>query len=161
MDGFSLARLSPAARTLVFWLTLALIAGFGVAMMQFHNAYKFDVSEVIRHYRGVDDPENPEEPRSYGGMVMMTHAHALSVPLTYAALSLVFLGTAASESTKKRLIAVLFICFFLDWGSLWGLRYHAPFYAYVATVTGSVSGLVYLFMCGRILLDLRAAKASP
>lgn len=155
MNDFRLSGLAPAAKCLVFLLTIALLLGLGVALLQLHNAYQFDQKQIVTAYRGIDDPENPMEPRSYGGMLMNTHAHALSVPLTYAALSLLFLGTAKSERTKKIFISLLFSAFFLEWAGLWGLRYVSAGFVYLVGICGITTTIVYLTMCFCVLKSLR------
>lgn len=152
---FSLAKLSCAGRLLVALFVVALLVGYGVAFLQIAAHTHFSPQEVIEEYRGSQDPEAMAEPKSYRSLLMNTHAHALSVPVVYFLLGVLFAMGSSSQRVKCLCIAVLFGGFFLDYAGLWGLRYLHTAFAYVSFMAHAVTAPVYLLMCVRILCDLR------
>lgn len=160
MEKFSLSRLPAEAKTLVRLFLLALLLGYGISLLKAADKTHLSLAKIIVDYRGSEHPEEDMAfPKEYAELLQNTHAHALSVPLVYFLLSLIFLGTTISVRVKQRLIVLLFLSFFLEYLALWGLRYVHKDCVYITFVAHAISGPIYLYMCVKSLLALKLCAA--
>lgn len=156
--NIELRQLSAEARMLVACFVASLLVGYGVSLLKAVEKSDLSPAKVVRQYRGDADPEAMAFPKPYEDILQNTHAHALSVPVVYFLLSALFLGTPLGSRAKKACVAALFCGFFLEFTSLWGLRYAHGGFVYAVFFAHAVTGPVYLFMCARILFDLARAR---
>jgi len=155
---FKLNKLSAPGKTLIFFFIAALLIGYVVAIMQAYDHTGFDVDKVILSYRGSENPDLMAFPKPYRELLQNTHAHALSVPVVYFLLCLIFLGTSASQRFKSTLIAVLFSGLFLEYAALWLLRYVGAGFVYLSFTASGLTSLIYIYMCFRSLYELKTRR---
>jgi hypothetical protein len=150
---FELKSLTRPAKVLVVAVILSLLSGYIIAILQGLEHTSFNTDKVVKEYRGSDNTDELAFPKPYREILQNTHAHALSIPLVYFLLSLLFLGTQVSQKAKSILIALLFLGFFLEYLSLWSLRYIHTGFVNLSVVSHVISAPVYIFMCVRSLWD--------
>jgi len=151
---FKLKDLSTPLKTLVFFFILALILGYGVALLQAYEHTGFNIQKVILSYRGSNDPDMMAFAKPYREILQNSHVHVLTVPLLYFCLSLIFIGTRQSSKFKSVLIALLFSGFFVEYISHWLLRYVSAGFVYVVFFASGLTSLIYLYMCFTSLRNL-------
>ncbi|OVE82001.1 hypothetical protein BVY03_01770 [bacterium K02(2017)] len=142
-----LNQLNPSLKLLVTFFIFCLLIGYGVAILQSYEHTGFDIEKVKLEYLGSDDENLMAFAKPYQQILQVTHAHALSIPLVYFLLALIFLNTSLNAILKKTLITLLFLGFFLEMSSLWLLRYVHPDLIYLGVIGNGFSGLSYLSMC--------------
>lgn len=154
---FKISDLDGEKRILIFFFVAALLLGYGVSVLKvMETSAGGSIEQVVLSYRGSQDPNLMAFPKPYSEMLQSTHAHALSVPLVYFLLSLLFLATRAGIMQKKVLVSLLFGTFFLEYFSLWGLRYFSESFVYLSFLAHLISGPIYIYMCGRVLYELKS-----
>jgi hypothetical protein len=156
--NFKIRELSLEWRVLICAFTLSLLIGYGVALLKAFEKTSFSPSRVTVSYRGENDPDSLELPKTFEEILQNTHAHAMSVPLVYFLLGGLFCGTSASARLKIFSVIFIFGGFFIEYLSLWGLLYVHKNFVWGTFAAHAVSGLAYLSMTARVLWDCRRAQ---
>ena len=102
------------------WLTNALL---------FFQKMSLSYASVVSYYRG--NEELFLSPRSYQGLLEVSHFHLFAMGLLLLVLTHLMLFIPARGSTKAWLIAVPFLAGFLDEGASWLVRFAHPGFAYL------------------------------
>lgn len=158
--NFKITKLSVEWRVLIAATAFALLMGYGVALLKTSNKTSFSMSRMIVSYRGDGNSESLNLPKTYEELLQITHAHLLSVPLVYFLLAGLFLGTRVSSRIKTMGVVFLFGGFFVEYFSLWGLRYLSPHFVWSATASHCISGPAYLGMVIFVLRDCFAFETG-
>ena len=158
--NWQLSSLPKSAKILIGLFIISLLLGYVVAILQVQQHIGMTPAAVIREYRGSTDPQDPEDPISFRGLLAVTHKHALAVPMVYFLLSVIFLGTRHSDKIKSLFVSALMGGFLLEYISLWGLRYISAYFVYLAFLSHALSSPSYIYMCLRSLKDLFTPKTD-
>lgn len=150
---YRIKDLPSETRLLIACFIVALVLGYGVALLKAAQKSELSTDAVVRQYRGDKDPEAMAFPKTYEEILQNTHAHALSIPIVYFLLGALFLGTSLESGTKKFGIAALFSGYALEFTGLWGLRYVHENCVYLVFLAHAVSGPAYLYMCWRVFKE--------
>lgn len=152
--NFMLSALPRSHRVLIAFFVCALLLGYGVSWLKMLEINALNIGQVVRDYRG-DSADEFSEPKPYGEILQNTHAHVLSVPVVYFLLALLFLGTRMSERQKILCVIFLFSGFFMQYASLWLMRYAGAGFVYLGALGHALSDPVYLYMALRVLRETR------
>jgi hypothetical protein len=101
------------------WLTNALL---------YFNKMNLTPVSVVDYYLGSD--ERFLSPRSYQGLLELSHFHLFAMGLLLLVLTHLMLFVPLRNSTKAWLIVVPFLSALLDEGAGWLVRYASPHFAY-------------------------------
>jgi hypothetical protein len=113
-----------AAYVAALWLTNALL---------YFEKMGLAPSSVVEYYRG--NEERYLSPRSYQGMLEVSHFHLFAMGMLLLVLTHLMLFVPLADRTKAWLIAVPFLAAGLDEGAGWLVRFGHPAFA-VAKVAG-------------------------
>ncbi len=102
------------------WVTNALL---------YFNKMSLSYSSVIGYYLG--DPERFLQPRTYQGMLEVSHFHFFAMGLLLLVLTHLMLFVPVRNGVKAWLIALPFLAAALDEGAGWLVRFAHPGFAYL------------------------------
>ena len=102
------------------WLTNALL---------YFNKMSLGYDSVVAYYLG--SPERFLSPRSYLGMLEISHFHLFAMGMLLLVLTHLMLFVPLGNRLKAWLIAVPFLAGFLDEGAGWLVRFAHPGFAYL------------------------------
>jgi hypothetical protein len=105
--------------TALLWVTNALL---------FFHKMDFSVASVLSYYRG--NEELFLSPRSYQGMLEVSHFHLFAMGMLLLVLTHLMLFVPLRPGLKAWLIAAPFLAGLLDEGSGWLVRFVHPAFAY-------------------------------
>ena len=109
-----------ALYVMLLWVTNALL---------YFEKMNLDPASVVNYYLG--NEAEYRTPRSYGGLLEVTHFHLFAMGKLLLVLTHLNLFTPVRGSVKAWLIAVPFLSGFLSEGASWLVRYGGPEFAIV------------------------------
>jgi hypothetical protein len=104
----------------LLWLTNALL---------YFDRMGLTPSSVVAHYLGAE--ESFREPRSYAGLLEVSHFHLFAMGMLLLVLTHLVLFVPLANRTKAWLIALPFLSGLLDEGSGWLVRFVSPHFAWL------------------------------
>jgi hypothetical protein len=104
----------------LLWLTNALL---------YFDRMGLTPASVIAHYLGAE--ESFREPRSYAGLLEVSHFHLFAMGMLLLVLTHLVLFIPLANRTKAWLIALPFLSGLLDEGSGWLVRFVSPHFAWL------------------------------
>lgn len=107
----------------LLWLTNALL---------YFDRMGLTPSSVVAHYLGAE--ESFREPRSYAGLLEVSHFHLFAMGMLLLVLTHLVLFVPVSVRTKVAMIAFPFLSAALDEGGGWLVRFVGPGFAWVKIV---------------------------
>ncbi len=118
------------------WLTNALL---------YFNKMSLTASSVVEYYLG--NEERFLSPRSYQGMLEVSHFHLFAMGMLLLVLTHLMLFVPLKNGTKALLIALPFFAAFVDEGAGWAVRFVHPAFAYAKIagfllLQGSLAALI-------------------
>jgi len=116
------------------------------ALMYF-NKMSLSAASVVEYYLG--NEERFLSPRSYQGMLEVSHFHLFAMGMLLLVLTHLVLFVPLANRTKAWLIAVPFLSALLDEGAGWGVRFVHPLFAYL-----KVAGFLLLQTSLAVLVGL-------
>lgn len=117
-----------ALYVMLLWVTNALL---------YFDKMGLAPASVVAYYLG--DPEQFTSPRSYQGLLELTHFHLFAFGMLLLVLTHLMLFIPAKNTTKAWLIALPFLAGFMSEGGGWLVRFAHPGFAIV-----KVAGFVFL-----------------
>jgi hypothetical protein len=102
------------------WVTNALL---------YFNKMSLSYGSVVGYYLG--DPERFLQPRTYQGMLEVSHFHFFAMGMLLLVLTHLMLFVPVANGVKAWLIALPFLAAALDEGSGWLVRFAHPGFAYL------------------------------
>lgn len=164
MESPSLPRLSQFSRPAKILCTgylITLLIGYGVALLQVYDRSHFDMGHAVSYYRGDDlGEESVMLPQTYATMLSVTHVHTLSQPMMFSLLGLVFLFSAASQTSKSILISLVFAGSVLSNLAPWLIRYSSATMVYLLPFSQLMIAVGLLVMSARSFYELWFQKKS-
>jgi hypothetical protein len=103
-----------------FWLTNALL---------YFDKMSLAPASVVAYYLGDEAQFRP--PRSYQGMLEISHFHLFAMGMLLLVLTHLVLFVPASGRTKAAMVAMPFLAAALDEGSGWLVRFVSPVFAWL------------------------------
>ncbi len=104
----------------LLWLTNALL---------YFDRMGLTPASVIAHYLG--EQESFREPRSYAGLLEVSHFHLFAMGMLLLVLTHLVLFIPLANRTKAWLVALPFLSGLLDEGSGWLVRFVSPHFAFL------------------------------
>lgn len=134
----------------VFWLTNALL--------HFHKM-GLTYQSVVDYYRGSE--EQFLQPRSYQGLLEISHFHLFSMGILMLTLTHLLLFVPLQPGWKAVLICLSFGSAFLDEAASWLVRFVHPFFAYVkiASFLALQGSLLIVMVCTLLALLTKSPSA--
>ena len=131
--------------------TIIVLYCFYVALLWVTNALLYfekmglDYASVVSYYLG--DPERFTSPRSYAGLLEISHFHLFAMGMLLLVLTHLVLFAPLRNATKAWLVVLPFAGALLDEASGWAIRFIDPVFAYAKiagflTLQGSLAALV-------------------
>ena len=120
----------------LLWVTNALL---------YFEKMSLDPASVVAYYLG--DEERFLSPRSYQGLLEVSHFHLFAMGMLLLVLTHLVLFAPLQTSTKVWFVVLPFVSALLDEASGWGVRFVDPAFAYLKiagflTLQASLAGLV-------------------
>jgi len=162
---FALARCRGPLRALITGFLLTAGIGLCVSALQVHASIGLTPDAVAEAIAGPPPSDSgtaeedlfsevPSTGKSYGSMLQTAHTHTLAMPMLYAMLGTIFLGTALSDRAKSLILALTFLALAADLGGLWLTRYAARGFAYWNIASGTALLCLGGLLIARSLWDL-------
>jgi hypothetical protein len=109
-----------ALYVVLLWITNALL---------YFDSMGLTPSSVVAHYLGAE--ESFSEPRSYAGLLEVSHFHLFAMGMLLLVLTHLVLFVPLANRTKAWLIALPFLSGLVDEGSGWLVRFVSPHFAWL------------------------------
>jgi hypothetical protein len=134
-------------QTIVALYSLYVIGLWVTNALLFFHKMSLSPASVVAYYLG--DEEKFLSPRSYQGLLEVSHFHLFAMGMLLLVLTHLVLFVPLKNTTKAWLIAVPFFSALLDEGAGWGVRFVSPAFAYLKIagfllLQGSLAALVGL-----------------
>ena len=134
-------------QTIVALYSLYVIGLWVTNALLYFSKMSLSYSSVLEYYLG--NEERFLSPRSYQGMLEVSHFHLFAMGMLLLVLTHLVLFVPIRNSSKAWLVAVPFLAALLDEGAGWGVRFVHPAFAYAKIVgflllEGSLAVLVGL-----------------
>ena len=134
-------------QTIVVLYSLYVIGLWITNVLMYFNKMSLSAVSVVEYYLGAE--ERFLSPRSYQGLLEVSHFHLFAIGMLLLVLTHLVLFVPLGNRTKAWLIAVPFLSALLDEGSGWGVRFVHPAFAYLKItgfllLQGSLAALVGL-----------------
>ncbi|HXK26981.1 MAG TPA: hypothetical protein VJ646_01860 [Candidatus Binatia bacterium] len=132
----------------IFWLTNALL---------YFNKMGLTYESVVNYYLGSE--ERFLQPRSYQGLLEISHFHLFSMGILMLTLTHLLLFVPLAPQRKALLICLSFGSAFLDEASSWLIRFVHPWFAFLKILSFCTLQLTLLILMGYVLSAL--LKQTP
>lgn len=151
----------PQTRLVLIFFYLYFLLHWGTGLLMFHDKLGFSYQGVVRYFLG--DPDLFMAPRSFSGMLEVTHFHLFAMGLFFVVFTHLLLFSPLKEAIKAVLIWLLGLSLLGDIGSSWLIRYVASPFAWLKLgsfwVLQSVSLLLLLGLLSSLLRRGRKGHA--
>ena len=147
---------------LKYFLSLFLIVmtiGVTIGIIYVQSTTNISTEGTIHQYAGSetkDEFDIPEHyPKPISDMLMTTHNHIISFAMIFGMIGLLFyFNSIITGLWKFVLMAEPLISTLITFGSIWGIRFIAPEFAYITMVSGILMYITYYVMVGVMLYEL-------
>lgn len=119
----------PLGRAILLFFYLSFFLHWGTGILMFKEKLGFSFASVVRYYLG--DPEMFQNPRSFAGLLEVTHFHLFAMGLFFVVFTHLLLFTPLRESLKRLLVRLLAVAILGDLAAGWLVRYAAPGFAWL------------------------------
>lgn len=119
---------SPGGLILAFFY-LYFLLHWATGIFMFREKLGFSFASVVRYYLG--DPELFMNPRSFAGLLEVTHFHLFAMGLFFVVFTHLLLYTPLRQSLQRLLTWLLAAAGFGDLAAGWLVRYAAPGFAWL------------------------------
>lgn len=133
----------------VFWLTNALL---------YFNKMSLSYQSVVEYYRGSE--ERFLQPRSYQGLLEISHFHLFSMGILMLTLTHLLLFVPLPPRWKAVFICLSFGSAFLDEAASWLIRFVHPLFAYLKIASFLTLQTTLLLVMGGTLFALLTKSPS-
>lgn len=144
----------PLARTILLFFYGYFLLHWVTGIFMFREKLGFRYDSVVRYYLG--DPEMFMNPRSFIGLLEVTHFHLFAMGLFFVIFSHLLLFTPFREQFKGILIRLLAAAILADMAAGWLVRYAgAPFAWLKLGAFWLLQGTSLVLLLGLILVSVR------
>jgi hypothetical protein len=154
MPGFSLANANASTKVLITAFLLTVLAGLGVALLQYADRAGASGRGAVEWVRGNEDEARPVElksPKTYRELLSITHEHAFALPILLFVLLHLNALTTIPEGAKIALYVAGFGSYALALGAPWLIKYASPGFTSLLIPSGIVMAST---IAGSTLLSL-------
>lgn len=120
---------SPLSKVILAFFYVYFLLHWVTGILMFRAKLGFSTQEVVRYFLG--DPEQFMNPRSFIGLLEVTHFHLFAMGLFFVVFSHLLLFSPFRETTKAILTWLLGLSLLLDIVSPWLIRYVAAPFAWL------------------------------
>jgi len=120
---------SPLPKAILAFFYVYFLLHWATGILMFHHKLGFSYQSVVRYFLG--DPEQFMNPRSFIGLLEVTHFHLFAMGLFFVVFSHLLLFSPFGEPIKTILIWLLGVSLLLDIISPWLIRYVAAPFAWL------------------------------
>ena len=155
-------KLHQLDNNLKYFLSLFLIVmtiGVTIGLIYVRSTTNISAKGTMHQYAGSevkDEFDIPEHyPKPISDMLMTTHNHIISFAMIFGMIGLLFYFNSMIMGTWKLiLMAEPLISTIITFGSIWGIRFIAPDFAFITMISGILMYLAYYIMVGIMLYEL-------
>ena len=155
-------KLHQLDNILKYFLSLFLIVmsiGVTIGLMYVRSTTNISTEGTIHQYAGSDVKDKFDIPEHYpkpiSDMLMTTHNHIISFAMIFGMIGLLFYFNSMIMGTWKFiLMAEPLISTIITFGSIWGIRFIAPEFAFITMIAGILMYFTYYIMVGIMLYEL-------
>ncbi len=117
------------SRLILAFFYLYFFLHWSTGLLMFHDKLGFSYQGVVRYFLG--DPDLFMNPRSFAGLLEVTHFHLFAMGLFFVVFTHLLLFAPLKESIKTTLIWLLGLSLLADIASSWLIRYVAAQFAWL------------------------------
>jgi hypothetical protein len=133
--------------------------GVTVGLIYVQKTTNISTEGTVHQYAGSESTDEigiPEHyPKPVSDMLMTTHNHIISFSMIFGLIGFMFyFNSIISGKWKLFLMVEPLISTILTFGSIWGIRFFSPTFAYVTIVSGTLMYLVFYFTVMVMLYEL-------
>lgn len=119
----------PLSRTILAFFFLYFLLHWVTGILMFRAKLGFSYQGVVRYFLG--DPELFMNPRSFVGLLEVTHFHLFAMGLFFVVFTHLLMFSPLKETVKAVLIWLLGLSLLADMSSAWLIRYVAAPFAWL------------------------------
>lgn len=148
----------PQARIILAFFYLYFLLHWITGILMFRDKLGFSYQGVVRYFLG--DPEQFMNPRSFVGLLEVTHFHLFAMGLFFVIFTHLLMFSPLKDGIKATMIWLLGLSLLTDICSSWLIRYVAAPFAWLKLgsfwVLQAVSLLLLLGLLGGLFIKLQA-----
>ena len=138
---------------------LVLTIGVSIGLVYVNRTTAMTADGTTEHYAGStfgDELDIPDKyPKEIEGMLLTTHTHLISFSFIFFFLgALFYMNSIVTSGWKTFLMIEPFVSVLGTFGSIWGIRFIAPEFAYITMISGILMYLTYYIMVAVMLYEL-------
>jgi len=154
-----LFQLDKELKIFISLFLIVLSVGVTIGLIYVRTTTNVSVEGTANRYAGSevnDEFDIPEYyPKPVSDLLMTTHNHILSFSLIFGLVGLIFNFNSIIVGTWKLVLMIEpLIATLITFGSIWGVRFIAPEFAYITIISGILMYLVFYLMICIMLYDL-------
>lgn len=150
----------PSVNVIMGFFYLYFLLHWVTGFFMFYTKLGFSYEGVVRYYLG--DPERFMNPRSFAGLLEVTHFHLFAMGLFFVVFSHLILFTTFRESLKRLIICGLASAMLTDMISGWLVRYVAKEFAWLKLLAfWNVQSFSLVLIVGLIISLLSNNRPQP
>lgn len=135
------------ARLVMIWFYGYFLLHWLTGTLMFVGKLGFSYDGIVRYYLG--DPEQFINPRSFAGLLEVTHFHLFAMGIFFVVVAHLLLHAPLADGVRRLLIGTLAVTLLLDIAAGWLVRYVAPEFAWLKLgAFVSLQGISLLVLCG-------------
>ncbi len=162
MNNIKLHELDWDLRLLLAAFLVVLAMGVSVGLVYVCTTTSFTLQGTVEHYSGseTDGFDIPEKyPKSMAAMLLITHIHIIGFAVIFVILGGLFnYNLVIHGRWKCALMIEPFAATLVTFGSIWGIRFMHPWFAYITILSGVVMYLSFFLMTSILIYDLVIKK---
>jgi len=155
-------KLYQLEKNLKYFLSLFLFVitiGVTIGLIYVRTTTNISAEGTVHRYAGSevkDEFDIPEHyPKPISDMLMTTHNHIITFSLIFGIIGLLFYFNSMINGTWKFiLMAEPLISTIITFGSIWGIRFISPEFAYITIISGVLMYITYYVMVGMMFYEL-------
>ncbi len=133
--------------------------GVTIGLIYVQKTTNISTKGTIHRYAGSESTDEigiPEHyPKPISDMLMTTHNHIISFSMIFGLIGFMFyFNSIISGKWKFFLMIEPLISTILTFGSIWGIRFFSPSFAYITIISGLVMYVVFYLMVVIMLYEL-------
>ncbi len=162
MIDLQLNKLESGLRWFLAIFLVVLAVGVSVGLVYVCTTTDINPQGTVEHYAGSEAGEFdiPEKyPKSMDAMLLTTHTHIIAFAIIFVLLGGLFHFNSVIRGTWKNVLMIEpLLATLVTFGSLWGVRFCHPSFAYLTIISGCLMYLSFYIMIVILIYDLICKK---
>ena len=159
MQTITLSQLHPDLKKFLAAFLLVMTVGVTIGLIYVQQTTHVTPTGTTERYAGSaekDEFDIPDHyPKPISDMLMTTHNHVINFSIIFVLVGFMFyFSTTITGKWKLFLMMEPLISTLITFGSIWGIRFVSPTFAYITIISGILMYLVYYLMVGVMLKEL-------